>query len=244
MDRPISDHFTFVNNFKKYYVQKMVSLEKTISTYFNQVNNISKLQEENAQLKKYEILATKTSHELDSLNKILSHNELSNVQLSFTNVLSYVNFDDFTKVWLDFPKPDKKILGLISNNYAAGIIKQVSGKSLGLLNGNPKANYAVYIGITKAPGIVHGEHQHLLVIKYIPIWMTINVNDEVITSGMDNIFFEGLKVGKVVKINKMADMQEAYVAPYINVLNQKHFYVYENLSKDAALQAKNTNKQP
>ncbi len=47
--------------------------------------------------------------------------------------------------------------------------------------------------------------------KYIPIWIEINLGDEVITSGMDNIFFKGLKVGKVVSINKMADQQEAFI---------------------------------
>lgn len=44
---------------------------------------------------------------------------------------------------------------------------------------------------------------------------------------MDNIFFKGLKVGKVVSINKMADMQEAVIEPYAKVLKRRFFYIYK-----------------
>ncbi len=44
---------------------------------------------------------------------------------------------------------------------------------------------------------------------------------------MDGIFFEGLKVGKVVSIKKMQDIQEATIAPYAKVLKQKSFFVYK-----------------
>ena len=37
----------------------------------------------------------------------------------------------------------------------------------------------------------------MLVAKYIPSWMNIYIGDEVITSGMDDIFPQGLKLGKI-----------------------------------------------
>ena len=43
---------------------------------------------------------------------------------------------------------------------------------------------------------------------------------------MDNIFFEGLKVGKVTALKKMPDMQEATIEPYANVISQTHFLIY------------------
>ena len=51
---------------------------------------------------------------------------------------------------------------------------------------------------------------------------------------MDNIFYKGLKVGKVVKINKMADMQEAIIKPYSQVYQKRFFYTYENIKEETA----------
>ncbi len=48
---------------------------------------------------------------------------------------------------------------------------------------------------------------------------------------MDNIFFEGLKVGKVVDVKKMADIQEATVQPYSQVYKKKYFHIYTKKDK-------------
>ncbi len=76
-----------------------------------------------------------------------------------------------------------------------------NGKRIGLLNGNKDCTYAVFIGNERNPGIAtsNDESSDLLSVKFIPVWADINVGDEVITSGMDNIFYEGLRVGKVVE---------------------------------------------
>ena len=52
----------------------------------------------------------------------------------------------------------------------------------------------------------------------------IKKGDEVITSGMDNIFFEGLKVGRVTEVTNLADMKIATVKSYVNVLKKKYFH--------------------
>lgn len=94
-----------------------------------------------------------------------------------------------------------------------------------------------FIGENKAPGITH-EHKEskYITVKYIPIWIDIKVGDEVVTSGMDNIFFEGLKVGKVVRIKRMADIQEATVEPYAQVLKKEYFHIY---TKNEPMKVKN-----
>ena len=48
---------------------------------------------------------------------------------------------------------------------------------------------------------------------------------------MDNIFFEGLKVGRIIEVTNLADMKIATVKPYVNVLKKKYFYTYENGNK-------------
>lgn len=248
VDQSITNKFRFVNDIKKYYTEKLIGIEEALSKYFLQAKTIEKLSKDNEELKRYKILFTKTQNQLEELLNKHERLNLESADLKLTKVLSYVKFDDYTKVWLDLEKTDKKIEGLISNNYAAGIVVNQSNQSLALLNGNEKSNYAVFIGENKAPGIVHGvENSENIVVKFIPIWINIKVGDEVITSGMDDIFFEGLKVGKVVAIKKMADMQEATVEPYAKVLEETFFYVYSKkpiVKKEIIKKEETSNKKP
>jgi len=227
VDQSISSNFKFINDIKKFYTEKLLIVEKTLTKYFFQAQTIENISLENQDLKKYRLLYAQKNLELTKIKDV--HEELKNYKsdLKLAKVLSYVDFDDFTKVWLDVKKTDSKIEGLISENYAAGIVVNKGNQALALLNGNEKSNYAVFIGENKAPGITHGlSNSNTLLAKFIPIWINIKVGDEVITSGMDNIFFEGLKVGKVVAIKKMADMQEAKIEPFVNALEQNFFYIY------------------
>ncbi len=219
--------FTIFNKIKEFYIEKVINITNFTEKYFNQAKNISILKEENEELLKYKTLYI---NQKTQLNEIQQKTSLLTIQesLKLVKALSYVEFDDLTRVWLDLKKENTKIDGLISNNYAAGIVVEKDNKALALLNGNEKANYAVFIGENSAPGIIHNYRKSkYIVAKYIPIWIDIKIGDEVITSGMDNIFFKGLKVGKVVSIDKMADMQEAIIAPYAQVLKERFFYLYE-----------------
>ena len=154
------------------------------------------------------------------------------VHVSFDpNVISYENYNDYTKVILDYKKQSEDISALITTeNFAAGIAIKDKDQTFGLLNGNKKCSYAVFIGDLKVPGIVNysNERQEYVFLNYIPIWQEINIGDEVITSGMDNVFYEGVKVGKIVEIEKYPTMQKAYVKPYANILKEKYYFVYTN----------------
>jgi rod shape-determining protein MreC len=227
VDQSVSSNFKFINNIKNFYTEKLIVVEETLTKYFFQSQTIENLSLENQDLKKFRLLYLEKNLEFEKIKDI--HSDLKNYQsdLKLAKVLSYVDFDDFTKVWLDVKKTDSHIQGLISENFAAGIVVNKGDQALALLNGNEKSNYAVYIGENKAPGITHGTaNSNILLAKFIPIWINIKVGDEVITSGMDNIFFEGLKVGRVIGIRKMADMQEARIEPYVNALEQNFFYIY------------------
>lgn len=227
IDQSITQKFRFVNDIKKYYLEKLIVVQNGIEKYFFQVSTIESLSKENDELKKYKILFEKSENELNTYSKLTNDLDKTQIELTLVKVLSYVNFDDQTKVWLDRKKEDEKIEGLISENYAAGIVINQSNHALALLNGNDKSNYAVFIGENRAPGIIHGMlNSNMIIAKYVPIWMNINVGDEVITSGLDDIFFEGLKVGIVKSIKKMPDMQEATIEPYVNASNKGYFYIY------------------
>jgi len=232
LDEHISKHFKIFATIKSIYIDTYISLSQKLANHFEHEELITELQNENAILKEYKILYNMTQSQIKNLKEFLENVEIPKLdaQVELIRVLSYVKFDDFTNVWLErFPEEDSnRILGLISENYAAGIAINKHGKSIGLLNGNKDCAYAVFIGKNKAPGIVTASsRQNELLVKFIPVWTDINIGDEVITSGMDNIFYEGLKVGKVTEIKEFPDMKTAIIKPYASPLKKRYFYTYK-----------------
>ena len=231
VDELLVKKFSFFNDIKVSYINKVISISISVEKHFDQAKKIEELTIENNELKEYKILYNGAQKQLNAVKEFLVNVDLnqSKPKIELVKVLSYVSFNDFTKVWLDKIPEDDTILGLITENYAAGILVNKNGRSVGLLNGNKESSYAVFIGENKVPGIITASKtQDELLIKFIPIWAEINKGDEVITSGMDNIFFEGLKVGRIVEITNLADMKIATVKPYVNVLKKKYFYIYKN----------------
>jgi rod shape-determining protein MreC len=231
IDELLVEKFSFVNDIKVSYINKIINFSTSIEKHFEQVNTINKLKTENNELKEYKILYETTQNQLNTLKEFLVNVDIpdNNPKIELVKVLSYINFDDFTKVWLDKKINNDSILGLITDNYSAGIVVNKDGRAVGLLNGNKDCTYAVFIGEGKAPGIITASSkQDELEIKFIPIWADIKKGDEVITSGMDNIFYEGLKVGRIIEVTDLADMKIATVKPYANVLKKKYFYTYKN----------------
>ena len=231
LDEFLAKHFKVFGNLKESYINTYISVSEKFANHFEHERLIRELQNENLELKEYKVLYNTTVSTIDNLKNLLENIEILDLssKIEVIRVLSYVHFDDFTSVWLDKVPTDNKILGLISDNYAAGISMTKNGKSIGLLNGNKDCTYAVFIGNERNPGIAtsNDESSDLLSVKFIPVWADINVGDEVITSGMDNIFYEGLRVGKVVEIKDFPEMKVATIKPYANPLKKRFFYTYE-----------------
>ncbi len=233
IDKVIARNFNPFESIKRWYIQTTLDIQETSKKYFEQINTIEKLKEEKLKLRNYQILYEESKNKLDSTLSAIDAIDTTTQKIIYTKVLSYVDFENYTRVWLDLEKKDNQILALISDNYAAGIVINQDGRAEALLNGNEKCNYAVFIGKNRAPGIIHpAKKGKNIIAKYVPIWLDIQEGDEVITSGMDNIFFEGLKVGKVVSIKKKQDIQEATIVPYAKVLKQKSFFVYKKIIQE------------
>lgn len=235
IDELLVNKFSFLQGIKVGYIEKMVNISSSFEKYFNQANHIEKLQNENRILQEYKALYNITKSQFDSLKQLIINNEEydMNFNLELAKVYSYINFNDFTKVLLDKKPTSNKILGLISENYAAGIVVNQDNRSVALLNGNKDCSYAVFIGDSRSPGIIiSSDKEDELEIKFIPINSNISEGDEVITSGMDNVFYEGLKVGKVTEITELADMKIAKVKPYINAIEKRYFYIFDNLKQE------------
>ena len=210
------------NDVKVYLVNISEKIDESYLKYVNQAYNIENLIKENKKLKnEYNLIEAK----FNNCKELKYFNYISSPNLVFTKVISYVKLPDFTSLYIDYKKHTNKAQGLVYNNIAAGVVvKKVGNYSIAYLNSNKNTVYAVYIGDNKIPGVFYGKEK---VIKYIPKFKKINVGDVVITSGLDNIFYEGARVGVVKKVIQKKLYQEAKIDTFFNDLNPKYFYVVE-----------------
>jgi rod shape-determining protein MreC len=216
-----SDISSFVLNI---YISAKEGLADTINEHFNQRDEIQKLKEKNAELLELAQVSTAYATKLNNMLKEVNLSEYG-VKTKIVRALSYANFGDYNKVWLDFDGfNENKIYGLMYQGYSAGIVTAQDEKALALLQQDPKSSFSVYMGIEKIKGIAFGAGDKIEV-RYIPLWSEPKADDEVVTSGLDNIFFEGIKVGKIVIVYKNESYFTAVVEPYAQVEVPGFFHV-------------------
>lgn len=215
-----------VNRIQIAYNNATEMIKKTAFEYFFQTRHIAELGEK---LKEYETRYT-LSYELEAkLKDLISSEHLDlaiDPQIKLVQAISYQKFGDFNRLWIDVKDYDHtKIYGLIYKDMVAGIVIPDERRALALLIGDIKSTYAVCIGDGVAQGIAMGNNSEEIIIKYIPAWQSIAVDDEVVTSGLDGIFFKNLKVGRVTSISKSQGYQSATVKPYFNKNDPTFFYL-------------------
>jgi len=230
IDKTISSKLTSVSlDIKSSYNKKLTDISNLINTYINQKENISFLQKELALNNNFKILYETSLEELLEFKKVFLDKNNSS-QINFVRVLSYINLNDFSKVILDTNlSQENKILALVTpQNFSAGIVLRQNNQTVSYLNTNSKCNYAVFIGKQQAPGITSGITKNgNLLLKYVPKWYTINKDEEVITSGQDDIFPQGIKVGKVLFVKELVNTKNVIIKPYANVLSKRYFYIID-----------------
>ncbi len=214
------------NSIKLFFIEQTYRISNNIKTHFKQENQIEELQKQVEILKPQAelsaIFATK-------LNQLLDESNLSifNPKLKLSRIISYEELDNPFRLWLDLPDYDKKsTLGLIYKGFTAGVVYPKNEKALGYIQLDKKVVFSVLIGEDRVLGVLFGNEKNLL-IKYIPYHQEINIGDEVITSGSDNLFYEGIKVGKVVDVTFKNIYKTATVEPYMKVIKPNFFYVVE-----------------
>ncbi len=213
---------------KIYYVEKLLLIENFLTRHHNQSQTIEELQKQILITKMNSVPLIKLQKELENIQDF-DQNYILNSDVTISRTLHFKNIYDQTQLWMDYQKDSSNINGLISYDMVAGIVKEEKGKALALLNQNPNCNYGVFVGDDKAIGIVHGiKNSQNILVKFIPSWNNIKVNDEVYTNGLDNIFFEGLKVGRVLSIEEKNNHKEALVKPYSSSSAKKYYYIYNH----------------
>ncbi len=217
----------FSNSIKSIILNVKNNIQDKIREHVNQKKQIIALQK---RIKELEPKASLSIAVSSRLNALLNEYHLSsyNPHLYFVQTLSFATLNDPNKLWIEFDKFNiNKTYGLIYQGYAAGILKAKDNQPLAILNASKETTFSVYIGEDKIIGVIFGNGKDML-IKYIPSYKDPKIGDEVITSGNDNIFYEGIKVGIITKVQIQDMYKIANVTPYMQAKNPKFFYAIED----------------
>lgn len=216
---------------KESYLELNNSFHNTLDKYFNQADSIEQLKEENLLLRKYLYQQKINITELSQLKKS-SEAKFDN----FNNILqvqtiSYKKLNDFSQIYLTKGEDleEDKIYGLIQKNVVAGIALKEGGPLKGILLSNPTCQFSTFIGEQKTPGIAKGIDEESIEINFIPKWSKIKVGDQVVTSGLDNIFLPDIPVGVVTNILTQSTYKTAIVQTYADILHPNFFYLVKEV---------------
>jgi len=216
---------------KESYLELNNSFHNTLDKYFHQADSIEQLKEENLLLRKYLYQQKIKITELSQLKKS-SEAKFDN----FNNILqvqtiSYKKLNDFSQIYLTKGQDleEDKIYGLIQKNVVAGIALKEGGPLKGILLSNPTCQFSTFIGAKKTPGIAKGIDEESIEINFIPKWSKIKVGDQVVTSGLDNIFLPDIPVGVVTNILTQSTYKTAIVKTYADILHPNFFYLVKEV---------------
>ena len=219
-----------INYIKITYHNSTKFVQDNIDMHFFQAKKIETLEKKLLQYKNNHLVMQELATELNELYKENNSTLKINPQVELVRTISYQKFGDLNRIWLNIPDYNSsKIYGLVYKEIVAGIVIPHNNRALGLLNKDIKSSYAVYVGNKKAPGIAHGNNSENIVVKFIPMWFDIKVGDEVVTSGLDEIFFRGLKVGKVISVTSSQGYQNAIIDPYYKTNSPNYFHIIRSL---------------
>jgi len=216
----------FSNNIKLTFLNSVESIKHQIDIYTKQADKIEELEKKVKELEPNALLSVTLAKKLDKLLKETNLN-YKHPSLHLVKTLSFEKLGDYNALWLDFKGFDPtKVYGLVYKGYTAGIVKEKNGNPLAVLELDPTVALSVYIGKYNTEGVIFGNNKNMI-IKYIQKFNILKVGDEVVTSGKDGIFYEGVKIGKVVKITERELYNEAIVEPYIKPANARYFYAID-----------------
>jgi len=217
-----------INPIKQDYKNMIEGVKEKSHSYIFQKESIEKLSKENRILRKRLLEQTHYIQQVQDIYEALpqlSHLPVHNISIAQT--ISYVKLNSFSQIILTKPKGvrEGKLYGLIQNNVVAGTALVHNNQLYGYLTSDKKCRFSVFIGNEHAPGIATGYKNNEMVVKFIPKWHKIKAGDKVVTSGLDNIFFKNIPVGKVSKVDLQSSYKVAHIKTYNDIFHPKTFFL-------------------
>jgi len=219
-----------LNYIKESYHNTNQYISDTIHQHFFQAQEIKNLHKTIEDYKNNHLVMLELATEIKDIFAEQNASLKTNPKVELVRTISYEKFGNFNRLWMDIPDYNSsKIYGLTYKEFVAGIVINKNNRALALLNKDIKSTYGVYIGKQSAPGIAHGNNSEFLIVNFIPAWFKIEVGDEVVSSGLDNLFIKGLKVGKVIAITSSQGYQNATVMPYYTSYEPNYFHMIRSV---------------
>jgi rod shape-determining protein MreC len=227
-ERITSTLLAVINPIKQNYQNFTQDIEDKSQSYLFQKEAIEKLSKENIVLRKRLLEQTHYLKQVKDIYDILPQLRHMPVQnISIADTISYVKLNSFSQIILTKPENinEKRLYGLIQKNVVGGIAQLKNDQLYGYLTSDKKCRFSVFIGKEKAPGIAEGLQQNEMKVKFIPKWHDIKAGDEVVTSGLDHIFFENIPVGIVTRTELHSSYKIAYIKTYSDIFHPKTFFL-------------------
>jgi len=225
-----SPFISSLNSIKSSFHNSVELVESTVDKHFFQAQHIKELEQKLLKYDKNRLLIHQLAYDLKDLFRENNSSFRSHPDVKLVRTISYEKFGNLNRLWLEVDDYNSsKIYGLIYQELVAGIVIPKNKRALALLNRDIKSSYAVYVGSKLAPGIVHGNNSKNLIVQFIPAWFDIKEGDEVVTSGLDEIFFKGLKVGRVLSVTKSQGYQNAIIEPYYQANEPNYFHMIRKI---------------
>lgn len=219
-----------LNSIKSTYHNTIKYSGDAIDKHFLQAKEIETLKEKLTKYENNHLVMQQLASEVKDLFNINHSNFTADPRVELVRTISYEKFGDLNRLWLDVDEYNSsKIYGLIYKEMVAGIVIDKGAEPLALLNKDIKCSYAVYIGDDMAPGVAHGNNEKYLIVEFIPTWHEIHIGDIVRTSGLDNIFYKGLKVGEIISITRSQGYQTAKIKPYYDSNEPNYFHMIKRV---------------
>jgi len=225
--KPINQKiFDLSYTLKTKLIRQKDSIENLYNQYRDQAKKIQELSQRVRELEPKALLALHYKQELQEISQELNLSRYE-PSLYLVRLLSYAKLGNPNRLFLDFPKFKKnRNYGLVSNDIVAGVVKAKESKPLAILLYDKESVFSVSVGKEMIDGVAFGDGKEV-VVKYIASYKKPKVGDEVVTSGYDGLFYYGIKVGRVIKVQKKLMYKEAIVKPYLPAKIPKYLYAVD-----------------
>lgn len=234
VDRALSEGVLSVGNkIKSKVLDFQEWVVESYYLHFDQARLLQSLLHKEKEVEELKLRNIELQAEFDQLRKFYDIPSPSFTHIYPTRMISYKEFGNYSRAWLEeYNEGDEGFFGLIAGGYVAGIAKREDDERMvGYLNGDPLCSYGVYIGKDRALGIIRSQ-DNVFLADFIPLRSKIEVGDEVVTNGLDEIFFPNIPVGKVIKIREENGYLSAEIAPYAHRVDLGYMWLLDRRRDD------------